>query len=113
MNKDIRRIKDILEAIDNINNFRKNKSFEEILDNTMLKSAFTAQLIIIGEATNNITATLKSKYLEVNWKEIVGLRNILVHEYFGIVWEIVWDTITEDLPKLQTTMKMILNKLTE
>lgn len=77
------------------------------MPNSMMRFACIKQLEIIGEAANNITDELKSVMLVINWREIVGLRNILIHEYFGVDKQIIWEIINNDLPIL----KNHLNKL--
>lgn len=73
----------------------------------LLKSALMAQLMIIGEAANKISDELKTTHTEIEWDKMIGMRNVLIHEYFGVVWEIVWDTIKIDLPKLKILIEQI------
>ena len=65
---------------------------------------------IIGEASQKIPGNVKNKYTEVPWREIASMRNKLVHEYFGINIQVVWQTIREDLPALTSTLREALNK---
>jgi len=67
----------------------------------MMQFATVKQLEIIGEASNQLTESFKSLYTKIEWREIVGLRNILIHEYFGIDTKIVWDILQIDLPNLK------------
>ena len=64
---------------------------------------------IIGEAGNHITDEIKLKFLGVEWAQIVGMRNVFVHEYFGVDSRIVWEIIKEDLPDLKKKVIEILN----
>jgi uncharacterized protein with HEPN domain len=66
---------------------------------------------IIGEATNHISAELKSKFTDIEWAQIVGMRNILIHEYFGIDSSIVWEIIKKDIPELKDKIKIILQSI--
>jgi len=66
---------------------------------------------IIGEAAKNLSADLKRKYPEVVWKKITGIRNILVHEYFGIQLKTIWDTIKNDLPILKEKIIQIIKDM--
>ena len=77
----------------------------------MMRFASIKQLEIIGEAANNLTNELKSKFTEIEWRKIVGLRNILVHQYFGVDEKIIWDIIQEDIPELRTQVETIVNQL--
>lgn len=111
MKRDRQRLQHILKAIHNIELFMTDKSYADLEDDLVLKSAIMAQLMIIGEAANNVSDKVRSKYKEVGWEKIVGLRNILIHEYFGVVWEIVWDTTKKDLPALQGQITDILSSM--
>jgi len=73
--------------------------------------ASVKQLEIIGEAANNVTEPFKEIYSEIEWCKIIGLRNLLVHEYFGIDEEIIWGIIKKDIPKLHVEVKKILEQL--
>ena len=77
----------------------------------MMQFATVKQLEIIGEASNQLTEHFKKLYKEVEWREIVGLRNILIHEYFGIDTKIVWDILQIDLPKLKAQVEEILKQI--
>ena len=105
--RDKQKITDILEAINYIEVFINNKSFENLNDDMLLKSAIMAQLMIIGEAAKSLSDELKNSTTDIEWHKVVGLRNVLIHEYFGVVWEIVWDTIKVDLPELKSKLEKI------
>ncbi len=77
----------------------------------MLQSACIHQLEIIGEAANHFSDEFFKKYKEVEWAEITGLRNVLLHEYFGIDIRIVWQVIQNDLPHLNESIKAILQEM--
>ena len=77
----------------------------------MMQFATVKQLEIIGEASNQLTEHFKKLYKEIEWREIVGLRNILIHEYFGIDTKIVWDILQIDLPKLNVQVEEILKQI--
>lgn len=75
------RLKHILDAISEIESYTKDSTFEKFTKSSMMKYATIKQLEIIGEAANHISGKLKEKYSDIEWREIVGLRNILIHEY--------------------------------
>ena len=94
------RLKYILDAISEIEEYTKNNSIEDFTKNSMLKFASVKQLEIIGEAANHISEEIIKTFPEIKWRSVIGLRNLLIHEYFGIDEHIVWNIITNDLPKL-------------
>lgn len=77
----------------------------------MMQFATVKQLEIIGEASNQLTEHFKKLYKEIEWREIVALRNILIHEYFGIDTKIVWDILQIDLPMLKIQTEEILKQI--
>lgn len=105
-------IKHILDAIIAIEEFTHNISYEDFLTNNEKQSAVIRQFEIIGEAINQLEKTLQEenkslKDINIPIEEIVEMRNILIHEYFGVDLELVWDTIQEDLPNLKTQLKKL------
>jgi len=108
---DIVRLKHILDAIKDINRFIKNTDYQKFESDKMLQSACIHQLEIIGEAANHFSDEFFKRYKEIEWAEIIGLRNMLIHEYFGIDLRIVWQIIQNDLPKLKKNINIILKKL--
>ncbi len=105
------RLQHIYDAILEILSYTNNISFEEFKSNSMILFASVKQLEIIGEAANNITEHFQKIYNEIQWRTIIGLRNLLVHEYFGVDEEIVWGIIKKDVPKLQEEVKRILEQI--
>jgi uncharacterized protein with HEPN domain len=101
----------ILEAIDEILNYIDNYDFDTFLEDSKTKFASIKQLEIIGEAAKNITEETKIRFSQIEWQKITGLRNILVHEYFGIDENIIWGIIIKDLPKLKNSIQNILQKI--
>jgi uncharacterized protein with HEPN domain len=79
----------------------------------MMRFASIKQIEIIGEATNCISQEAKNEFPEIQWKQITGLRHILVHEYFGIAPRLVWQIILKDIPELKIRVEEILSNLSE
>ena len=102
------RIHHILDAIFEVENFTNQISQEEFIQNTMIHSACIRQLEIIGEASNKLTEDFKNKNNEIDWSNIIGLRNILIHDYFGVDLLVVWEIIKNDIPKLKEKIQSIL-----
>jgi len=102
-------LKHILDAINLIEEYLKDKEFLEFTNNHMLQDAVIREIEIIGEATKNLAEDFKNKYPEIPWRQIAGMRDKLIHGYFGVDLDAVWDTATTDVPslkeKLQETLK--------
>ncbi len=105
------RLQHISEAIKEIENYISNSSYEDFQSNSMMQFATVKQLEIIGEASNQLTEHFKKLYKEIEWREIIGLRNILIHEYFGIDTKIVWDILQINLPKLKIQIEEIFKQI--
>ncbi len=112
MTKDYRDyILDIIESIHDIDMFINNMEFKDILSDKKTAHAVVRCLEIIGEAANKIPQDIKINYSEIPWKQLIGMRNKLIHEYFGVDLEIVWVVITEELPPLLPLFEDILAEL--
>ena len=101
---DTARLQHIKEAIEEIEMYLDGFKVEKFLIDSKTRFATIKQLEIIGEAASKISTTTKDKAKEIDWKAIVGLRNILVHEYFGVNLEIIWDIATSDIPDLKKSL---------
>ena len=104
-------LNDILEMVENICNFTKNMSYEDLEGDKKTLYAVIRCLEVLGEAVKKIPKHIKEEYPEIPWQEIAGIRDKLIHEYFGVDIEIVWDTIHEDLSPLEVTVTKIINDL--
>ena len=91
-------IEDIIDSIEKIERYVKGLGYEEFQNNDMLIDAVIRNFEVIGEATSNIPEEGQEKYPEVEWRQAKGFRNVLIHAYFGIDLEAVWDTIEKDIP---------------
>jgi len=104
-------VKDILEAIKAIEKFVEGMDFESFKEDDKTSSAVIRKFEIIGEATKNIPQSIKEKYPHIPWKEMAGFRDKLIHFYFGIKYDIVWDTIKLRLPELRNNIEKVLKDL--
>jgi uncharacterized protein with HEPN domain len=104
------RIEDILEAIDRIERY-VDKGRQAFDADELVQTWIIHHIQIIGEAVRRLSEPLKDHYTDVPWAAIIGMRNILVHDYFGIDLEEVWSTVEKDLPELKTKLTQILQGL--
>lgn len=105
-------IEDILEAITKIEEYMKGlKNDEEFYDNTQVQDAVLRRLEIIGEAVKNIPNEFRDQYPDIPWKQIAGMRDILIHEYFGVNLRRALKVIKEDMLDLKTKIFKIKQDL--
>ena len=91
----------------------KELYYEKFVDDETLKRAFVRSLEIIGEATKKIPEDFKQKYPHVNWREMAGMRDVLIHGYFGINYNIVWDVVVNYIPPLLESMNELIESQEE
>lgn len=94
-------IKDIIEAMESIKKFTSGLTFEDFKEDDRTISAVIRKLEIMGEAVKNIPLSIRNKNKQIPWKKMAGIRDKLIHEYFGVNVKVVWKTIKEDLPKVK------------
>ena len=99
---------DIIEAMRNIEEYTAGLSFEAFSHDNKTIDAVVRNCEIIGEAAKNIPEEIKQQYSQIPWKVMAGMRDKLIHEYFGINLNVVWETITEDLPPLKPILQNLL-----
>ncbi len=102
-------LKDIAEACKHIQEFTKGMDFEAFLKDEKTSSAVIRKIEIIGEAAKNIPESLRKKYSHIPWKQMAGMRDILIHSYFKIDYNLVWGTIETDIPSIISSVSQILD----
>lgn len=90
-----------MDAINEIENYTNGISESEFTSQSMMRFACIKQIEIIGQAANYITPETKQMFSAVLWKQITGMRHVLVHEYFGIDINLIWQVILNDVPVLK------------
>lgn len=105
------RLKHILDAIEEIEKYLIEVDFSVFIEDSMMRFACIKQMETIGEASKHLSSQLKSKFSNIEWAQIVGMRNIFIHEYFGIDSTLVWEIIKEDIPELKDKIKIILQSI--
>ncbi|MGB9758453.1 MAG: DUF86 domain-containing protein [Thermoproteota archaeon] len=103
----------ILDAISKIEVYTRDITYEQFMSNSLIQDGVVRQLEIIGEATKRLSNNIKEKHPEIPWKDIAGMRDKLIHEYFGVDLDAVWDTIKKDIPDLKTKLQTIMEKNTK
>lgn len=106
-------IKDILECIDKIKSFVGEMSFEEFMKDEKTKSAVVRELEVIGEATKNVPERMRREYKDLPWKDMARMRDKIIHFYFGVDYEIVWEVVQKRLPEIKPLIKGMLKELEE
>lgn len=99
---------DIVEASEAIGRFCKPVGEDDFLQDELRQSAVLQKLIVIGEAAAHLPSDFRKKHNEIEWEDIVGFRNIAIHEYFAVLWQIVWNTAVQDVPDLRNKILAIL-----
>lgn len=108
---DLTRLLHVADAIEEIKLYTQDTDFEKFADASMMKNACIRQLEIIGEAFSRISEEIKEKHDDIEWRQIVGLRNILIHQYFGVDDKILWDIISLDLVDLEEQVARVIKEL--
>jgi len=112
MKRDIRvYIEDILESIAKIEQYGKTITKNDFLENTQIQDAVLRRLEIIGEAVKNIPQAFRDKYPQIPWKNIAGMRDVLIHEYFGVNIDRTWKVVTEDIFDLRSKILRVKKDL--
>jgi uncharacterized protein with HEPN domain len=101
-------LRDTIEATDAIAQFISGVDRDHFLKNSLARSAVLQKLTEIGEAAGRISADLRARHPDIEWRDIVAFRNIAVHAYFAVNWEIVWTTAVSDSPALKEQILRVL-----
>ncbi|MBI2934393.1 MAG: DUF86 domain-containing protein [Chloroflexi bacterium] len=102
---------DMLEAMNAIESFVDQMKPEEFRRNDLVSSAVIRKFEVIGEAARHVPEPVVSKYPDVPWRKIAGMRDRLIHFYFGVKYDLVWDTIKQEIPRLKEQIQKILADL--
>ena len=96
------------EAIEKIERYIASVEFDDFSDDDMMIDAVVRELEIIGEAARNLSDSFQEKHYVIPWYKIKAMRNVLIHEYFGVNLKVVWDTCKNDMPALKSFVAKLL-----
>ena len=104
-------LQDIIDSINDIEDFTKNMSFEDFAIDKKTINAVIRSLEVIGEATKSIPKSFRDRYPFIPWRKMAGMRDKMIHEYFGVDVRILWETIKRDIPPLKPLIWSVLESL--
>lgn len=104
-------VEDILDATDKIKSYIEGLTYGTFMKNDLVVDAVIRNLEIIGEASRNIPDDVRAKYADIPWNRMIGLRNIVVHEYFGVDLSIVWNIVNRNLPETKPKIAAMMESL--
>ena len=104
-------LKHILDECEYLESASKDLEFDQFIKDENLKRPFVRSLEIIGEACKNIPEEFRRKYEYIPWKQIAGVRDVLIHKYFGVDYTNVWRIVEDDIPELKGKISLILAEL--
>jgi uncharacterized protein with HEPN domain len=103
----------ILDSIELIESYSRGKTEIDLIESVGLQDQIIRRIEIIGEAVKNLLYDLKKDHPEVPWRDMAGMRDIVVHQYFGVDLEFVWQAARKDLPELKQKIQKIQDELSE
>ena len=106
MRGDRARVVDMIEAINEVEKYAAYGK-ERFLEDELVRIYIVHHLKVVGEAANKLSADLRSGYPNIAWPKILGMRHVLVHDYFRVDYDIVWDVVREKLPELKNQIKAL------
>ncbi len=101
----------ILQAVERIEEYTTDFTSDIFFSNHLVQDAVIRQFEIIGEATKRLSAGITENYVQIEWKDVAGIRDKLIHHYMGVDIEVLWDTIQQDIPILKEEIIKILSRL--
>ena len=102
-------LQDILKMTNLIKSFTENITYEEFIRNDEKAFATVKAIEVIAEAIKEIPERIRLNYPEVDWRGIIGMRNITTHQYWSIDYETIWEVVCSEVPQIDRTVSMILN----
>lgn len=106
-------VEHILECVERVEEYMKGVTKDEFLNSTQLQDAVIRRIEIIGEAAKRVPTKIKDRYIDIPWKQIAAMRDILIHEYFGVDLELTWKVAKEDVRELKEKISRVKKDLEE
>ena len=106
-------LRHIIDAFLQIERYTNGVTYEEFLSNSLLQDAVIRQLEVMGEAARNLSADLQNEYPAIPWRQMISLRNRMIHAYFNVNIQIIWEIIQGDIPNLKKDMMRVLENLNQ
>lgn len=104
-------VSDIREAIRRIEAYTEDLDYKGFMKHTMAQDAVVRNLGIVGEAVKNLSQDFKKKHKHIEWRKMAGFRDRLIHDYFGVDWDILWNVVKEKLPVLKGQVEELLRQM--
>ena len=103
-------LQDVVDSCSDVQEFIKGMSYADFIGDKKTKSASTRAIEVIGEAVKNIPAAFRARHANIPWKQIAGMRDKLIHEYFGVDAKVLWKTAKEDIPFIKAEFEKIIKE---